>query len=103
MGRRRASLTLSNLVHSPNTDPNAPNPIPLISGPNAHVYFQRYLSVGEYIFDTASGFAARSSHFRQTDPALNLAKGADDLIGKLRDQGASKGSQWFFGGKDKAN
>ncbi|CAO1626194.1 unnamed protein product [Parajaminaea phylloscopi] len=82
--------------YTPNTDPNAPDPIPFVSGPNAHAYFQQYLSVGEFIFDSTASFAKRSSHFRQTDPTQNLAEGASHLASKLRDESVAKGAGWFW-------
>lgn len=85
------------LTLSPNADPNAPNPIPFVSGPNASKYFGHYLGVGEYVYDHTVAYAHKSPYFKQTNPALNLAEGAGHVAEKLREEGMKKGGQWFWG------
>lgn len=95
-------LPLSPLARSPNADPNAPSPIPFVSGPNASKYFSHYLGVGEYVYDHTVAWAHNSQYFKQTNPALNLAEGAGKVADRLREEGVKKGGQWFWGGGSEA-
>ncbi|CAO1613240.1 unnamed protein product [Jaminaea pallidilutea] len=87
---------------TPESDPNAKlhTPVPLISSNDTtHYYFRKYLGVGEYVFDRASGFASRSVHFKKVLSDSDAdAEGIEQVAERLRSEGVKKGERWLFGG-----